>query len=70
MRLCVDESVDRQIVDRLRSDGHKVRYMAEADPGVSDEVVLDWANQQQAPLLMRTRILASWCTVSDGFPRA
>lgn len=51
MRLCVDESVDRQIVDRLRRDGHEVAYIAELDPGVSDDVVLATANEQRAPLL-------------------
>ena len=51
MKLCADESVDRQIIERLRSDGHEVHYIAELDPGVSDEVVLESANQQQAPLL-------------------
>jgi predicted nuclease of predicted toxin-antitoxin system len=35
-----DESVDRQIVDRLRLDGHRVAYIAETSPGVMDDVVL------------------------------
>jgi hypothetical protein len=29
-----DESVDRQIVDRLREDDHAVRYIAEMEPGL------------------------------------
>jgi predicted nuclease of predicted toxin-antitoxin system len=35
-----DEGVDRQIVARLRDDGHEVAYVAEMSPGVTDEVVL------------------------------
>jgi predicted nuclease of predicted toxin-antitoxin system len=35
-----DESVDRQIVERLRLDGHRVAYVAEMSPGIMDETVL------------------------------
>ncbi len=41
MNLTADEGVDRQIVDRLRLDGHRVHYVAEVEPGVSDDAVLD-----------------------------
>jgi len=46
-----DESVDRQIVDRLRQDGHAVQYIAEMEPGISDEIVLDLAYQEADVLL-------------------
>jgi predicted nuclease of predicted toxin-antitoxin system len=46
-----DESIDRQIVERLRQDGHHVRYVAEMKPGISDDTVLDLANQESALLL-------------------
>jgi len=46
-----DESVDRQIVDRLRQDGHLVWYIAEMEPGIADDTVLDLANQEAALLL-------------------
>jgi predicted nuclease of predicted toxin-antitoxin system len=46
-----DESIDRQIVDRLRQDGHLVRYVAEMEPGVSDEAVLELANQEGSLLV-------------------
>jgi predicted nuclease of predicted toxin-antitoxin system len=46
-----DESVDRQIVDRLRQDGHHVPSVAEMEPGISDDEVLGRANQEQAVLL-------------------
>jgi len=32
--------VDGQIVERLRSDGHSVQFVAEFDPGIDDETVL------------------------------
>ena len=51
MNFVGDESVDRQIIDRLRQDGHLVWYIAEMDPGISDDTVLDLANQKSALLL-------------------
>jgi hypothetical protein len=33
-----DEGVDRQIVDRLRLDGHQVAYVAEMSPGAQKTV--------------------------------
>lgn len=44
MRLLWDEGVERQIVERLRSDGRDVDYVAEMDPGISDDEVLERAN--------------------------
>lgn len=44
MNLLIDESVDRQVVERLRQDGHNVVYVSDLDPGVSDDVVLSTAN--------------------------
>ncbi|MFL6198699.1 MAG: DUF5615 family PIN-like protein [Thermoanaerobaculia bacterium] len=43
MRLVADESVDGPIVERLRAEGHEVLYVAELDPGITDEVVLEQA---------------------------
>ena len=51
MNLLADESVDRQIVERLRQDGHAVQYIAEMEPGISDEIVLDLAYQEADVLL-------------------
>ena len=51
MNLVADESVDRQIVERLRQDGHDVFYIAEVEPGVSDDVVLSRANEKNALLV-------------------
>ena len=47
MNLLADESVDRQIVDRLRRAGHKVRYIAEMEPGIADDVGRAWRIRKQ-----------------------
>ena len=44
MNFLADESVDYQIVDRLRQEGHLVRYIAEMEAGICDDVVLNLAN--------------------------
>lgn len=51
MKILVDEGVDLLIVERLRQGCHQVRYVAEMEPGISDEVVLDLANLEGAILL-------------------
>jgi len=55
MILLADESVDRQIVDQLREDGHTVLDVTEMDPGISDEAVLSLANEKEALLLTADR---------------
>ena len=51
MNLLADESIDKQIVDALREKGYIVGYVAEMDPGISDDVVLDLANREGVLLL-------------------
>lgn len=51
MNFLADEGVDFPVVQRLRSDGHEVLYVAEMDPGISDEEVLAAANDKNALLL-------------------
>jgi predicted nuclease of predicted toxin-antitoxin system len=51
MNFVADEGVDRPIVESLRQDGHTVWYIAEMAPSISDEEVLQLANDQQAILL-------------------
>jgi predicted nuclease of predicted toxin-antitoxin system len=46
-----DEGVDRQIVERLRLDGHKVSYVAEMAPGIMDEVVLSESRNSESVLI-------------------
>ncbi len=55
MQILADESVDRQTVERLRVDRHTVWYVAEMQPGVSDDEVLDLANREAAILLTADR---------------
>ena len=51
MNLFADEGVDQQIVLQLRGDGHSVFYVAEMTPGISDDVVLQEANNAIAVLI-------------------
>jgi predicted nuclease of predicted toxin-antitoxin system len=51
MNLLIDESVDRQIVERLLLDGHNVVYVSDMDPGISDDAVLSTANSLNALLV-------------------
>jgi predicted nuclease of predicted toxin-antitoxin system len=51
MNLVADESVDGEIVTRLRADGHDVVYVAELAAGVSDDEVLAEANNRAALLV-------------------
>ena len=61
MNFPADEGVVFPVVQRLRSDGHEVLYVAEMAPGVSDERVLAAANAKNALLLRHpTRISLNW----------
>jgi len=51
VKFLADECIDRQIVDRLRHDGHTVLCVAEMEPGISDQDVLNLVNQEDAILL-------------------
>jgi predicted nuclease of predicted toxin-antitoxin system len=51
MNFLADEGVDRQIFERLRQSGHEVLYIAEMEPGISDEEVLNRANEKNALLV-------------------
>jgi len=46
-----DEGVDRQIVERLRLDGHDVFYVAEMAPGITDEIVLSASRNSERVLI-------------------
>ncbi len=51
MKLLADENIARQIVERLRADGHDVTFILEAGRGSDDEDVLDVAHGEGAILL-------------------
>jgi predicted nuclease of predicted toxin-antitoxin system len=51
VKIVADENVDKQIVERLRLDGHNVVFVAELDPGIDDETVLGLSRQANAVLL-------------------
>jgi predicted nuclease of predicted toxin-antitoxin system len=46
MNLVADESVERQIVERLHQDGYEVLYIAETEPSITDDLVLERANKE------------------------
>jgi predicted nuclease of predicted toxin-antitoxin system len=49
--IVADENVDTAIVARLRADGHDVLYIAEDDPGIDDQTVLNRSRQTGSVLL-------------------
>lgn len=51
MNILADEGIDGPIVTHLRQVGHFVHYVAEMAPGISDEAVLDLANQAAVLLI-------------------
>ena len=51
MKVVADEGMEQQVVDRLRQDGHDVVYVKELSPSITDDEVLQLANDQGALLL-------------------
>jgi len=51
MNILCDEGVDSQIVEQLRQDRYDVLYVAEMEPSISDDVVLQRANEHNALLV-------------------
>lgn len=51
MKFLADESVDKPIVDYLRQNIYQVLYIAEMEPGITDNIVLKLANDNKAILL-------------------
>jgi len=46
-----DESIDKPIVDALRLSGYIVEYVAELSPSISDNIIFEMANKNNALLL-------------------
>jgi predicted nuclease of predicted toxin-antitoxin system len=51
MNFLVDEGVDAPIVNALREKGYDVLYIAELDPGIDDEVILEQARKEKRVLV-------------------
>jgi hypothetical protein len=60
MNLFADESVDKQIVERSRQEGHDVLYVAEIEPSLSDDMVLSRAPQVSS-------IFLAFCGLGNRF---
>ena len=51
MNLLADESIEQQIVDHLRRDGHNVYFVTRMEPGIDDDEVLNRANERNSLLV-------------------
>jgi predicted nuclease of predicted toxin-antitoxin system len=51
LRILADESVEGEVVARLRGEGHDVAYIPEASAGIRDDEVLARANAEGRVLL-------------------
>lgn len=51
MKVVLDESVERQVAVALTQAGHEIWYIADLQPGITDERVLDIANANNALLV-------------------
>lgn len=65
MKILADESVDNEIVLRLRNDGHDVGYVAEMSPGIMDEEVLVLARDENTLLLTADKDFGKLIFVRD-----
>jgi predicted nuclease of predicted toxin-antitoxin system len=55
MRFLADENVSRQVVERLRTDGHDVISVAQSNQGASDKHVVEMANADGRILITEDR---------------
>ena len=51
VKLFADENIDKQIINRLRQEGHEVLCVLEDEIGLKDELILTKANKASAILL-------------------
>lgn len=51
MIFVADENIDRQVVELLRAYGHSVSYIAEREPSIPDDQVLELSRQLGAVLI-------------------
>jgi len=51
VKLVADEGIDRQIVRRLREEGHEVLYVAELQAGITDDEILRLAAEDASLLI-------------------
>jgi len=65
LRFVADENVDKPLVERLRKDGHIVLSVVEMEPGISDDEVIQRANQDSALLLTADKDFGDWVFRQD-----
>lgn len=55
MKFLADEGVDFPLIQRIREEGFRVTYAAEEFPGVSDDMVLKRAEQENCILITKDK---------------
>ena len=55
MKFLADEGVDAPIVKALKEEGFHVFYIAEEDPGIEDEAILQKAQAEELTLITRDK---------------
>ena len=66
MNFLADESLERQIVERLRQDGHSVQYVAEFSPGnLRIPQSLNGQPSEAFSYSQRIKTLANWYFASN-----
>ena len=66
MRLVADEGVDLAIVSSLREEGHDVLYIIEFADGITDDIVLKYANEDDRILMTRDKDFGELPTTLAG----
>jgi predicted nuclease of predicted toxin-antitoxin system len=72
VNIVADENVDKEIVDRLRVHGYNVVSIAEDDPGIDDQTVLDRSLRVDGVLLTADKdfgdlvFVSACCTPASG----
>lgn len=64
------ENIDSAMVRRLREDGHNVVWIAESDPGITDDRVLAIAEDQSRVVITSDANSGNSCFARDERVRA
>jgi hypothetical protein len=68
VNLLADESMERQIVEHLRLDGHLVLYVAEMEPSIGDDIDLQRANEHMALLVTEDKFFGEFVAIQPLEP--
>jgi len=69
IRFLADECCPKAVVDRLRADGHDVRYADETDHQITDDELLARANAENRIIVTGDLTSATiWCAINCRRP--